>query len=161
MINRDCAQMINAHLPLELKAQHTYLHFALTANTMGYFGVETYFNAASTEEAAHLRKLLAFLNDYDMMPEIPAIDAIPSGGMDIRSMFVQALAIEQTVSASFNAILDCADDDCKDFQVVGFIQDMQNKQTSGEIEIRDIINRFDMSGSNMPAFDEYVGELAT
>ena len=160
MIHPDCAAMINAHLPLELKASHAYLRMALEANARGFFGVEKFFQAASLEEQGHLRKLIGFINDYDMANSIPAIDEMPQGTTDIRSMFVAALGMEQAVSASFNAILNCADDECKDFQTVAFILPMQADQTDSEIEIRDILNYLDnVAVGNLAEFDEYVGDL--
>lgn len=165
MINPDCARMINDHLPLGFKAQHVYLAYSLVANAMGCPGVEQFFKEASMKAHCNAHKMLCFLNNYDMKPTVPGVEAIPfpnvtpNNSSAMRDMLIQALAMEQASSAGLNAIMDYADDECKDFQTFGFIQCMQNEQTDCEIELRNIINRFDMSGGDMPGLDEYVGEL--
>lgn len=159
-INQDVALQINAHLPLEAKAQWVYQRFALDANTHGYFGCEAYFKAQSADEACHLHSLIGFINDFDAENALPAVDAIASGlNATLDSMFTTALEMEQTVTASLSRICSAAMV-VGDWLSVQFLHAFIVEQRKSEVEYRDILNRLAMATANLIEFDEWIGELA-
>lgn len=158
MLNPDVAALLNAHAPLEMLAQQTYLRAALDANRMGLFGLEAWLRAAALEERQHLDRLLSFLNDFDQPNDVPEADPIPSGRFaSPRAILDTALDLERAVTRSLSEVLRAAWD-AGDVQSYEFIRSYLPEQTDAETEIGDLQALLAAAGANVLEFDELLGE---
>lgn len=153
------AARINAHIPNEQLAAHSYTRLALTANAAGMFGCEAWFRAQAAEELSHRDKLLDWLNDYDQPNDVPAAatQTAEAFGSDPATWFTTELRLEESVTRNLSAIAAEAQR-AGDYVSLNLLLDLLREQDQSERQVRDILARLGRT-TDWLEFDEWVGEL--
>ena len=71
MLDKKIVDLINEQIWLENNASFYYLHLSIQFSINGFGGISDFFKEQSEEEREHMLKLVDYLLDEDVTPNIP------------------------------------------------------------------------------------------
>lgn len=158
LISSDLVALIETLLNKELYAMYFYLNAANAMQAIGYFGCQAFFTSESENERTHYQRIVNYLNDVGVKPNLVAISA-PSDIRDIKQAFAQAFELEYSLCKDYKSAAQSAL--TKDSGVFTFLQEFVTEQRKSVGEYGDLIAKLELCGNNEAAlleFDEHINE---
>lgn len=144
MISKKSAAAINAQMNREYFSAFLYLAMANDAMDKGFKGAAGWFTLQFKEEQEHALRFAKYLEDQGAKVELEAMDAPQTEWPDILSMFNDALAHEEKVTAWINELAELAVAE-KDFAMQNMLVWFINEQVEEEASVTDVIWMLEMS----------------
>ncbi len=136
---------LNAQLEKEASASYSYLSMAAWCDQQSLEGCAQYFYRQSSEEYAHMMKILHYLIERNARVEIPALMKPNSNFTDIREVFKNSFTQEQSVTQSINELMTQAQK-VNDFSTQNFLQWYVTEQREEEATVLKILDRIQLIG---------------
>ena len=107
MLNKKIIDLINEQIWLENNASFYYLHLSIQFSINGFGGISNFFKEQSEEEREHMIKLIEYLLDEDVTPNIPNYNFMEDMDekFNIINYFENSLLSEKRVSESVHKIV--------------------------------------------------------
>ncbi len=149
----------NDQITLEFASAHQYLALAAWLESHSYPGMANWMELQAEEERAHAMRFYRFVLDRDAPVTLGAIAAPDSSFDSPLEVFRRALAGEQEVTASINALYRKAVDG-GDFASIPLLDWFVNEQVEEEATVKQIIDdlaRAEGQGHAMLMIDRELG----
>lgn len=138
---------INDQMAMEFHAAYLYLAMAAWFEAQALPGFAKWMRLQNQEEQGHALKLFQYLLDSGGTVELKGIDAPPKTFKDPMSVMKAALAHEQKVTKSINALYELAHKE-KDYPAQLELQWFITEQVEEERTVGDIIQRMQHAGTS-------------
>ncbi|HRF60307.1 MAG TPA: ferritin [Fimbriimonadaceae bacterium] len=135
MISKKVASLLEEQIGHELWASQKYLSMAIWFAGQNLGGFSEFFMKQSAEERGHALKIVHFLTEVGLTPNLAAIDAAGPKYKDALDCANQALQNEQTVTKQFHKMAKTAlaEDDYTSFEFLQwFIKEQVEEEASME-----------------------------
>lgn len=144
-ISENIEKVLNYGLTLEQEAVQVYMALGYYNELIGYLGAGTYFKDASNEERTHLHKVLQYMIDMNVMPEIPPAVMPPLKFESLKHCLEVALNHEQRVTAFYkNAYSEALKE--KDHLTSTFLHWFLEEQIEEESKLYAFLDRIESFG---------------
>lgn len=135
-------QIVSELLPRlkdEFNAYYFYRSASNWCRSVGYFKAADYFAKESADELEHAKKLENYLVDWNVIPELPTIDAPVLNFNSYVDIVEQAYQIEYSLYLAYELASNYALDN-KDTSAFNFLQFYVDTQVSSVAEYSDKLN---------------------
>jgi len=159
MLNKKVEKALNEQVEKEGYSSSLYLAMASWAEVKGMAGVAEWLYVQSDEERMHMLKFIKYINERGGKAIVPEFRQPGKDHPSVKKLFEEVLKHEQFISASINEIVAlCVAE--KDFTTQNWIQWFVNEQIEEEKNVRTIIDKLELVGSqNMYFFDKDIMAL--
>lgn len=162
-LDKEIINLINEQIWLENNASFYYLYLSTQFNLNGFSGISKFFLDQSNEEREHMLKLVEYLMDEDITPQIPNYNYLEDldEKFDLLNHFENSLLNEKRVSSSINEIIT----KCKeknDIKTENFMQWFVIEQREEENKFKSIIDDIRIigkSGSGLYELNKQLGSI--
>jgi ferritin len=159
MLHKKIEAALNAQVEKEGYSSHLYLAMASWAEVKGYQGISQWLYAQAEEERMHMLKFIGYINERGGNAEISALKKPDTKFKDVKELFKAVLKHEEFITASINDIVGVCIAN-KDYTTQNWIQWFVNEQIEEEKNVRTIIDKLELVGSqNMYFFDKDIMAL--
>ena len=163
MLNKKIIDLINEQIWLENNASFYYLHLSIQFSINGFGGISDFFKEQSEEEREHMIKLIEYLLDEDVTPNIPNYNFMEDMDekFNIINYFENSLLSEKRVSESVHKIVS----KCKeigDIKTENFMQWFVTEQMEEENKFKSIIDDLKIIGDDRNGlyhFNKEMGDI--
>ncbi len=163
MLNKKIIDLINEQIWLENNASFYYLHLSIQFSINGFGGISNFFKEQSEEEREHMIKLIEYLLDEDVTPNIPNYNFMEDMDekFNIINYFENSLLSEKRVSESVHKIVS----KCKeigDIKTENFMQWFVTEQMEEENKFKSIIDDLKIIGDDRNGlyhFNKEMGDI--
>ena len=163
MLNKKIIDLINEQIWLENNASFYYLHLSIQFSINGFGGISDFFKEQSEEEREHMIKLINYLLDEDVTPNIPNYNFMEDMDekFNIINYFENSLLSERRVSESVHKIVS----KCKeigDIKTENFMQWFVTEQMEEENKFKSIIDDLKIIGDDRNGlyhFNKIIGDI--
>lgn len=142
-ISDKAVELINRQIKREEESSRLYLTFSTWLDFNGWYGAAGRYRDYATEELTHRDKFISFLQDRDVLPEIPALDKPANDNLDIEKIIQATYEHEIFVTTSISEIKTQAFTD-KDFVLIDFLDWFITEQISEEAKALYFVDRLKM-----------------
>ena len=152
---------LNEQIAMEGYASFLYLSMASWADQQGMDGTAAFYYRQAEEEHAHMMKIVHYVLDMDGKAVVPAIAKPPETYESVQSLFNQAYAHEQKVTASINGLVNLANTE-NDHSTHNFLQWYVSEQREEEVLMRNILDKIRLigtGGQSLYFVDKEVSEI--
>lgn len=143
MLNKTVAKLLNEQINKEFYSAYLYMDMANYYSEQGLSGFENWFFIQTQEERDHALLFRQYLLNNSEVVTLAPIDAPNKKYDNFREPLVEALAHEQYVTASINAIYEEAYNN-KDFRTMQFLDWFTKEQGEEEKNADDNIKKYDL-----------------
>jgi len=149
MLDKKIVDLINEQIWLENNASFYYLHLSIQFSINGFGGISDFFKEQSEEEREHMLKLVDYLLDEDVTPNIPNYNFMEDmdENFNIINCFENSLSSERRVSESIHKIVNT----CKeigDIKTENFMQWFVTEQMEEENKFKSLIDDLKIIGDD-------------
>lgn len=147
MLNKKVAGLLNDQINKEFYSAYLYLEMDNYFRSRGLGGFAHWFQVQAQEECSHARKIFHYLHDEEelvRLQPIAAPDAHFSSDMDVLR---KALAHEEYVTESINAIVAAAFE-LQDYRTLQFLDWFVAEQAEEESNARELITKLCLYGED-------------
>ena len=149
MLDKKIIELINEQIWLENNASFYYLFLSNQFSLNGFNGIADFFMDQSDEEREHMLKLMSYLLDEDVTPQIPNYNFMEdmSEEFNVLSHFENSLVNEKRVSESIHNVVN----KCKevgDIKTENFMQWFVIEQREEETKFKGIIDDLKIIGND-------------
>lgn len=160
MLEQEIAKLLNEQINKELYSAYLYLDIANYYADKSLDGFENWFYVQAQEERDHAMLFRTYLLNNDGQVTLPAIAAPDLQYADFKAPLTATLNHEQLVTASINNIYAVAYQK-KDFRTMQFLDWFVKEQGEEEKNATDLINKYDLFGSDPKGLYMLNQELGT
>ena len=149
MLDKKIIELINEQIWLENNASFYYLFLSNQFSLNGFSGIADFFMAQSDEEREHMLKLMSYLLDEDVTPQIPNYNFMEDMDekFNVLTHFENSLVNEKRVSESIhNVVNKCKEVD--DIKTENFMQWFVTEQMEEETKFKGIIDDLKIIGND-------------
>ncbi|PJE80122.1 putative bacterial non-heme ferritin [invertebrate metagenome] len=161
MLSTQITEQLNQQINLECYSVNLYLQMSSWCHFHGMDGCRGFLQRQSHEEAIHLKKLFAYVNESGAMAILGAQEAPPDTFSSVGDIFRQTYQHEQVITQHINDLVDTALQE-KDYSTFNLLQWFVAEQHEEENLFKGILDKFDMLGDHKQSLyliDQYVGRL--
>lgn len=161
MLSKKLQDALNAQIQVEMASSYTYLAMAAWFESQNMSGQAKWMRKQADEERAHAMKIFDFVNDRDGTVVLQAMPKPAATFASVQDAWKKALAHEQKVSKSINALYELATKE-KDYATQALMQWFVTEQVEEEATARAILEQATMigSGTSLYFFDRHLGKDA-
>lgn len=159
-ISSHIETLINRQIQLEFESRYAYLALSAWFETTPFRGFATWMRQQASEENFHAMKFFDYLNDRFGTVKLLSIGEPASSFESPLAAFEAALAHEQRVTASINALYEAALAE-KDYQTLEFLHWFLREQVEEERHVQEMIDHLQVAGKDPDALlrlDQEAGE---
>lgn len=147
MIKEIMVKSINDQIQMEMYSSNLYLSMAAYYHEINLNGFANWMRLQAQEEMEHALKFFDYLLDRGANPLLKSIDAPPSSWDSHLEGFKAALAHEEKVTSSINALADLSIKE-QDHATHSMLQWFIQEQVEEEANVREIVDRLELAGSS-------------
>lgn len=159
-MDKDILDLLNKQINAELYSAYLYLSMAAYFQNENFNGFAKWMEIQYEEELSHAKKIYDYVYERGGSVTITAIEAPPSKWNSLLSVFEDAYAHEQKVTAMIYDIVDLAIEK-KDHATNSFLQWFVNEQVEEEASADDIVQKLRMikdSPNGLFMMDAHLGK---
>ena len=145
MLTQPQLARLNEQIASEAYVSRYYLSIACWAETVGLAGAAQFFRAHHESEELHMHKMMDYVLETGGSVVVGAVKAPPAGFETMVEALKASLDQEQTVTASFNNMVDAFLTE-KDHSTVNFLQWFVAEQHEEESLFRALIAKAELIG---------------
>lgn len=160
MLQKKVIKLINEQINKEFFSAYLYLEMSNYYYGKNLNGFGNWFKVQAQEERDHAMLFLTYLQNNGEKVVLDAIAAPAKNYSDFRAPLADALDHERFVTASIYTIYEEASIE-KDFRTIEFLSWFVKEQGEEEKNTEDLIQRYDLFGSDAKGLYLLDGELAT
>lgn len=146
-MNEKVLAALNNQIQMEMQAFYTYLSMAAWLEANDWPGFAAWMRGHSDEEQMHAMKIYDFVNDRKGAVTLQAIAQPPTEFDSVLSVFEEALAHEQAVTAAINKIYKLAQEE-GDYPTEQLMQWYITEQVEEEKVVEDGLVMVKRAGDN-------------
>ena len=146
-ISNIAISLINRQIKREEESSRLYLAFSVWLDFNGWFGAADKYREYSAEELTHRDKFIGFLQDRNVLPDIPALDKPLNNDLGIEKIIENTYEHEIFITTSISEIKSQAFTD-KDFVLIDFLDWFITEQISEEAKALYFVDRLKMFKAN-------------
>ncbi len=147
MLSEKILQALNRQITYEYAASYTYLAMAAYFESLSLTGFAHWFRVQSEEEREHTLRFFDYVNDRGGRVMLGAIDEPQNEFASPLDAFEHALAHEQRVTASINAIYALAAQE-NDYATMSMLKWFIDEQVEEEKSVDEIIHHLKLVGDD-------------
>ncbi|ACL26644.1 ferritin [Chloroflexus aggregans] len=147
MLSEKILQALNRQITYEYAASYTYLATAAYFESLSLTGFAHWFRVQSEEEREHALRFFDYVNDRGGRVMLGAIDEPQNEFASPLDAFEYALAHEQRVTASINAIYALAAQE-NDYATMSMLKWFIDEQVEEEKSVDEIIRHLKLVGDD-------------
>lgn len=159
MLKNEVVKLINEQINKEFYSAYLYLDMSNFYYSKNLNGFGNWFKIQAQEERDHAMLFLTYLHNNGEDVKLDAIAAPDVPFPDFRAPLVAALDHERFVTASINSIYDEASQQ-KDYRTMQFLGWFITEQGEEEQNTEDLVQRYDLFGSDPKSLYLMDSELA-
>ncbi|MCK5834418.1 MAG: ferritin [Lentisphaeria bacterium] len=160
MLCKEVASALNTQITKEFESAYIYLAMSLRCKTLGLDGAANWLNAQYQEEMSHVDKFCDYMNMQGADIELGAIAKPKNDYQDLKEIFTETLAHEQSITKSIHELVYVAREH-KDYSTEVFLQWYVAEQVEEESNVMTLIDKLKMTGTSGSALYMLDKELAT
>lgn len=149
-LTKETQDALNQHIRAELTAGYRYLASSAQFQEEGFPGMAGWMRAQAREELGHAMKFYDHVLKRNGHIELDDLKAPPKGHGSPQAAFQGALEREQETTSRIETLYSKATES-KDYPLQIFLQWFIEEQTQEEESLRDILDRFELAGSDKGA----------
>lgn len=159
MLKNEVTKLLNEQINKEFYSAYLYLDMSNYYFSKNLNGFGNWFKVQAQEERDHAMLFLTYLQNNGEDIKLDAIAAPDITFTDFKAPLVAALDHERYVTASIDAIYEEASKQ-KDFRTLQFLSWFITEQGEEEKNTEDLVQRYDLFGSDAKSLYLLDGELA-
>ena len=147
MLNEKVSELLNSQINKEFYSAYLYLDFSIYYEEEGLDGFANWYRIQAQEERDHAMLMMQYMQNNGEKVTLEAIakpDKILNDKLEVLKM---ALAHEQYVTASINAIYEAAYN-VRDFRTMQFLDWFVKEQGEEEMNAEDMIKKMRLYGDD-------------
>ena len=148
LIDTKLLQLMNEQLRNEFEAAYKYLGMAAYFETTPYKGMAHWMRLQYEEEREHAFRLMKFMQERGVKPELLQIDMPPAEFGTPLEVFTKALEHEKYVTSRIHEMYEVAMKE-KDYAAMSHLLWFIDEQVEEEDQTREIVDKLMMVGDNM------------
>ena len=152
-ISKNILQLLHEQIGIEANASNYYLYVSSWCKVNGYDGASSFFQNHSTEERAHMLKIIQYLNDLKIDSVIPQIQKPSQKMKSLEQACKISLDNERKVSQAIDKIINTAQKE-NDHRTNFFLEWFVHEQIEEEDLFESILQKFDVIGRDKLAIHE-------
>lgn len=158
MLQKNVVRLINEQINKEFFSAYLYLEMSNFYTSKNLNGFGNWFKIQAQEERDHAMLFLTYLQNNGEKVVLDAIAAPAKNYSEFRAPLADALDHERFVTASIDSIYEEASLE-KDFRTIEFLSWFIKEQGEEEKNTEDLIQRYDLFGSDAKGLYLLDGEL--
>lgn len=147
-MNKKVYKVFNEQVQAELYSAYMYLAMSLYLEDKNFKGMASWLKVQYEEEREHAFRLMKFMQERGVKPELLQIDAPPVEFGTPLEVFTKALEHEQYVTSSIHSMYEVAVKE-KDYAAMTHLHWFIDEQVEEEDQTREIVDKLTMVGDNM------------
>lgn len=159
MLSKEVVKLLNEQINKEFFSAYLYLDMSNYYDDKNLTGFSNWFKVQAQEERDHALLFLTYLQNNNEEIKLTSIAAPDKSYIDFRAPLTAALEHERFVTASIYNIYEEASRQ-KDFRTQQFLNWFITEQGEEEKNSEDLIERFDLFGSDAKSLYLLDAELA-
>lgn len=152
-ISEEISRLLHEQIAMEANASSYYLSVASWCKVNGYEGAACFFRGHSSEERAHMLKIIQYLNEMRIHAVLPQITAPPQDMQSLEQICKTALENEKNVTKSIDKIINAAQKE-NDHRTTTFLEWFVTEQVEEEDLFERVLQKFDVIGRDKLALHE-------
>lgn len=159
MLNAKVEALLSQQINKELYSAYLYLDMSNFYDNKGLDGFSNWFYIQAQEERDHAMLFLQYLQNNGAKVKLTAIDAPDKVFKTLKDPLTAALTHEEYVTGLINTIYEAAQK-VKDFRTCQFLDWFIKEQGEEEKSAQDLIDRFELFGSDAKSLYMLNSEMA-
>ena len=147
-MNKKVYKVFNEQVQAELYSAYMYLAMSLYLEDKNFKGMASWLKVQYEEERQHAFRLMKFMQERGVKPELLQIDAPPAEYGTPLEVFTKALEHEQYVTSRIHSMYEVAVKE-KDYAAMTHLHWFIDEQVEEEDQTREIVDKLTMVGDNM------------
>ena len=147
-MNKKVYKVFNEQVQAELYSAYMYLAMSLHLEDENFKGMAHWMRLQYEEEREHAFRLMKFMQERGVKPELLQIDMPPAGYGTPLEVFTKALEHEQYVTSRIHSMYEVAVKE-KDYAAMTHLHWFIDEQVEEEDQTREIVDKLTMVGDNM------------
>ena len=147
-MNKKVYKVFNEQVQAELYSAYMYLAMSLYLEDKNFKGMASWLKVQYEEERTHAFRLVKFMQERGVKPELLQIDAPPAEYGTPLEVFTKALEHEQYVTSRIHSMYEVAVKE-KDYAAMTHLHWFVDEQVEEEDQTREIVDKLTMVGDNM------------
>jgi ferritin len=161
MLSKNLVKKLNDHVNLEFYSSNLYLQMSSWCEARGLDGCAAFLRAHAKEEADHMERLFAYVNETGSMALIGEIKAPPTEFESVGELFQKVYDHECTITKEINGLVSAALKE-EDYSTFNFLQWYVAEQHEEEHTFKLILDKIAIigeTGTGLFFIDRAVGEM--
>lgn len=159
MLKKEVTKLLNEQINKELYSAYLYLDMSNYYNLKNLNGFSNWFKVQAQEERDHALLFMTYLQNNNEEIKLTSINGPDKNYRDFKAPLTAALEHERLVTASIYNIYEEASKQ-KDFRTQQFLNWFVTEQGEEEKNTEDLIDRYDLFGSDAKSLYLLDAELA-
>lgn len=147
-MNKQVYKVFNEQVQAELYSAYMYLAMSFDMEAKNYKGMAHWLHEQYEEEREHALRLIKFMQDRGVQPELLPIDAPAFQYGSPLQLFEKVLAHEQYVTSRIHAMYEVAVAE-KDYAAQVHLQWFIDEQVEEEAQSQEIVDKLKMVGDSI------------
>lgn len=157
-MNKNVYKVFNEQVQAELYSAYMYLAMSLHLEDENFKGMAHWLKEQYEEEREHAFRLIKFMQERGVKPELLQIDMPPAEYGTPLEVFSKALEHEKYVTSRIHAMYEVAMKE-KDYAAMSHLLWFIDEQVEEEDQTREIVDKLMMVGDNMNGLFVIDGQL--
>jgi ferritin len=160
MLSKEVVKLLNEQINKEFYSSYLYLDMSIYYDSKNLNGFTNWFKVQAQEERDHALLFITYLQNNNEDIKLTTIAGPDKEYADLKEPLSKALDHERFVTASIYNIYDEAAKQ-KDFRTQQFLNWFVTEQGEEEKNVEDLIQRYDLFGTDAKSLYLLDAELAT
>lgn len=160
MLNEKVAVLVNEQINHELYSAYLYLDFSNYFYDLGLEGFGSWFKIQAQEERDHAMLFVQYLQNNGEKINLAAIQSPSVEKVNIEAVLQAQLKHEQFITGLIHNMYDVAMN-VKDFRTVQFLDWFVKEQAEEEMNVDNIIKKYELFGGDKKSLYMLDNELGT
>ncbi|MDO4674009.1 ferritin [Campylobacter sp.] len=163
MLSKEVVKLLNEQINKEMYAANLYLSMSSWCYENSLDGAGLFLFEHASEESAHARRLITYLNETDSKVELREVKQPEQNFSSLLDVFEKTYKHEQEITKSINALVEHMLVN-KDYSTFQFLQWYVSEQHEEEALFRGIVDKIKLisnNGNGLYLADEYIKNLAS
>lgn len=160
MLPKEVVKLLNEQINKEFYSSYLYLDMSIYYDSLNLNGFTNWFKVQAQEERDHALLFITYLQNNNEDIKLTGIAGPDKPYDDIKAPLIAALDHERLVTASIYNIYAAASEQ-KDFRTQQFLNWFVTEQGEEEKNVEDLIQRYDLFGTDAKSLYLLDAELAT
>lgn len=160
MLSKEVVKLLNEQINKEFFSSYLYLDMSIYYDSLNLNGFTNWFKVQAQEERDHALLFITYLQNNNEDIKLTGIGDPSKGYTDIKEPLTAALDHERFVTASiYNIYAEASKQN--DFRTMQFLNWFVTEQGEEEKNVEDLIQRYDLFGTDAKSLYLLDAELAT